>query len=166
MGYTVESIVKKTVSLSSRDIAGYISHYNESQYWIEHRRDNMSLFTCALYAGIMIGHFSAIRVLEQEAQEFLSGNCLETEFTIVTTALSESEPHFLYISSVVVRKAFQQSSIPLKLIRKAYRILLKYMKTQPKVKGVFAEAYSDEGRRMCRLFGMTNSNDNFFVRNI
>ena len=84
LGYTVDDIVEKTVALSADDISGYDSQDNESQYWLEHRRNNMSLFVCAMQGDTMLGHFSAMRVKTDEAMAFLEGKCAETEFTVVS----------------------------------------------------------------------------------
>ncbi|RXS41574.1 hypothetical protein EST55_11730 [Idiomarina sp. 29L] len=162
MGYTVDGIVEKTVALSADDISGYDSQDNESQYWLKHRRNNMSLFVCAMQGDTMLGHFSAMRVKTNEAMAFLEGKCAETEFTVVSEQDAKTTSHYVYISAVVVKKSLRNSTVALKLIRQGYRLLNQYLKETPQAKGIFAEAYSEEGRRLCELFGMNNISANFY----
>ncbi|ASG64855.1 hypothetical protein CEW91_01190 [Idiomarina piscisalsi] len=162
MGYTVDDIVEKTVALSADDISGYDSQDNESQYWLKHRRNNMSLFVCAMQGDTMLGHFSAMRVKTDEAMAFLEGKCSETEFSVVSGQDAQTAPHYVYISAVVVTKTLRNSSVAMKLIRQGYRLLNQYLKETPQAKGIFAEAYSEEGRRLCELFGMNNISANFY----
>ncbi|MGM0629552.1 MAG: hypothetical protein ACQESI_00095 [Pseudomonadota bacterium] len=162
MGYTVDDIVKKTVALSADDISGYDSQADESQYWLKHRRNNMSLFVCVMEDGIMLGHFSAMRVRANEALAFLNGKCRETEFSVISGKNAQSMPHYVYISAVVVKKSLRNSPVAMKLIRQGRRLINQYLKDNPQVKGIFAEAYSEEGRRLCDLFGMDNISANFY----
>ncbi|MBF38234.1 hypothetical protein [Idiomarina sp. UBA4520] len=162
MGNTVDDIVEKTVALSADDISGYDSQDNESQYWLKHRRNNMSLFVCAMQGDTMLGHFSAMRVKTDEAMAFLEGKRSETEFTVVSGQDAQTAPHYVYISAVVVKKTLRNSSVAMKLIRQGYRLLNQYLKETPQAKGIFAEAYSEEGRRLCELFGMNNISANFY----
>lgn len=166
LGYTVDDMVEKTVALSADDISGYDSQDNESQYWLEHRRNNMSLFVCAMQGDTMLGHFSAMRVKTDEAMAFLEGNCAETEFTVVSEKDAKTTSHYVYISAVVVKKSLRNSTVALKLIRQGYRLLNQYLKDTQQAEGIFAEAYSDEGRRLCELFGMNNISANFYRKDI
>ena len=166
LGYTVDDIVEKTVALSADDISGYDSQDNESQYWLEHRRNNMSLFVCAMQDDAMLGHFSAMRVKTDEAMAFLEGKCAETEFSVVSEKDAKTTSHYVYISAVVVKKSLRNSTVALKLIRQGYRLLNQYLKDNQQAEGIFAEAYSDEGRRLCELFGMNNMSANFYRKDI
>lgn len=162
LGYTVDDIVEKAVGLSADDISGYDSKDDESAYWLTHRRHNMSLFVCAMRDNIMLGHFSAMRVTTEEANAFLAGQCTETEFRVVSERDAETTPHYVYISAVVVRPSLRNSTIAIKLIRQGYRLLSRYLKDTKQAKGIFAEAYSEEGRRLCELFGMNNVSAHFY----
>lgn len=162
MGYTVDDIVEQAVGLSADDISGYDSKDDENAYWLAHRRHNMSLFVCAMRDNTMLGHFSAMRVKTDEAKAFLAGQCTETEFQVVSERDAETTSHYVYISAVVVRPSMRNSTIAIKLIRQGYRLLTHYLKATQQAQGLFAEAYSEEGRRLCELFGMDNVSAHFY----
>ncbi len=166
MGYSVECIVSKTVDLSECDITDYIQSRGETSYWASHRYHNMDLFVCAMSLEEVVAHISAMRVKTDEAMAFLEGKCAETEFTVVSEQDAKTTPHYVYISAVVVKKSLRNSTVALKLIRQGYRLLNQYLKDTQQAEGIFAEAYSDEGRRLCELFGMNNISANFYRKDI
>lgn len=166
MGYQIDEIVEKTISLSSDAIPGYESEEYESEYWVNHRRNSMSLYVCAMYAGVMLGHFSITPVLASEKVEFLQGLRLETEFTVMSTDKMEAESHYLYISAVAVREAFQNSSVGFRVMRTGKRLINHHLKSYPLACGYFAEAYSSLGIKLCEIFEMTNVCGNFFIREL
>ena len=163
MGYTVEEIVDKTVALSSQAIVNYDSDSNDAMYWLEHRKNSKDYFLCAMYAGIILGHFSITPVLASEAADFLRGERSETEFTVVSGADILTVRHYLYISSVAVQEMLRNSAISLHLIRQGYRMLNNHLASNPYACGYFAEAYSPAGERLCEFFSMHNINGSFFV---
>ena len=166
MGYTVDEIVKKTVSLSEDAITNYSTDKNEASYWLDHRANSPSLFKCAMYAGIILGHFSVTPVLVAEAEEFMRGERTEIQFTIVSKVDILTTKHCLYISSVVVHKLFRNTLMSTKLIRQGYRLIKYHLATNSNACGYFAEAYSPQGRKLCELFGMKNVNGNMYSKKI
>lgn len=164
MGYSVDEIVKKTVALSAEGIVDYKNESDESNYWLAHRKNSQSLYLCAMHAGIILGHFSITPVRVEEANEFLAGERKETEFTVIAQCELEMTLHYLYISAVVVRKGFRNTSVATKLIRQSYRLLIRYLASNPCAKGYFAEAYSAEGRRLCELMSMQNIGGEYFIK--
>src|SRR5690606_22651150 len=161
MGYRVEDMIHRTVSLSAGGISGYLTQDDESNYWMQHRYANMSFFVCAMYAGVLLGHFSAMRIRSDEAEQFLNKQRAETEFSVLTAEQGKSTSYFLYISAVVVRPCYRNSRVPLRLIRAGYRLLMNHLESHEQALGIVAEAYSKEGRRMCQLFKMSNVSENF-----
>lgn len=162
MGYPLAEIVEKTVSLSAAAIHGYQVQAQEQQYWMAHRRNNMTLYVSAMHAGIMLGHFSITPVLASEAAEFLQGKRAETHFTVL--AQPAVNDYYLYISAVVVRPQFRDSGVATRLIRQGHRLIMQHLAYHPLAKGYFAEAYSDEGRRLCSMLAMDNIEENFYVK--
>ena len=164
VGYTLDEIVDKGVSLSADAILGYETKEHENVYWMEHRRNSKSLYVCAMHAGIMLGHFSITPVLSAEALEFLKNERTETGFTIVPAADLEKKSHYLYISAVVIRPVFRDSVIATRIIRRGHRLVSRHLASKPFACGCFAEAYSPSGRRLCELFSMHNIEGNFFIK--
>lgn len=162
MGFTVDNIVEKTVTLSADDISGYDSQHEESHYWLAHRRNNMSLFVCAMQGDTLLGHFSAMRVNTNEAMAFLDGNLAETDFTVITETDAQRVTHYVYISAVVVKKNLRNGPVAMRLIRQGHRLLNQYLRNTQQAQGIFAEAYSEEGKRLCELFGMNNTSANYY----
>lgn len=166
MGYGVDEIVTKTVALSAEGIVDYKNESDESRYWLTHRKNSQSLYLCVMYAGILLGHFSITPVREKEADEFLMGKRKETEFTVIAQSELDTTTHYLYISAVVVRQGFRNSSVATKLIRQGYRLLNRHLAANSFAKGYFAEAYSAEGRRLCELMAMQNIGAEYFIKKI
>lgn len=162
MGYPLAEIVEKTVSLSAAAITGYQVQAQEQQYWMAHRRNNMTLYVCAMHAGIMLGHFSITPVVASEAVAFLQGKRAETQFTVL--AQPAGNDYYLYISAVVVRPQFRDSAVATRLIRQGHRLIMQHLASHPLAKGYFAEAYSDAGRRLCTMLAMDSIGDNFYVK--
>lgn len=164
LGYTFNEIINKTLAVSSDEINGYQAKTWEQEYWLEHRKNNMNLYVCVIHAGIILAHFSMTSVLSHEKEGFLQGDIDETDFTVMARGEVKEKPHYVYISAVAVRKNFQDTAVSTYLIRQGYRMLNKHLSNNPMARGYFSEAYSPEGERLCRLFGMSNLRKNYFVR--
>lgn len=162
-GCSAGAILDKALTLSADSIESYSPVSDESEYWSLHRSANKDLFYGVLAGGELVGHFSALRISSAEADLFLNKRIEETEFSVFDGSRSRNEPYFIYISAVVVKREHRASMVGFSLTRKAVREIKKLVGDSKQFMGFVAEAYSDEGRRLCEALRMQRVNDMVFA---
>lgn len=127
-------------------------------YWLDHRKANLDLYVSLRYGQFLLSHFSAMRVHSWEYAQFIAGELSEEEFSVV----NDDGPHYLYISAVATLNQQALNQPNARMIMKASKRLRHTYQHDTQCLGLFAEAYSPAGHRLCRGIGLKTIHTNVY----
>jgi hypothetical protein len=168
-GWTVQDVVASSISLSAIGISNYYPDSNELEHWTRLRSKNLGLFTGIILAGELVAQVGFIMLNADEFQQLR--NCEISEDKIRGLSSEYSGGIYLYIPSVVIKKAFQKRHLLPVLIQHLLRQLNANETLFKRVKGFIALAYTNAGEKLCEGFNLSffpqlNSDKKVFIGTI
>ena len=152
-GWQIRDIVISSVFLSDSGIANYHANNEEIDHWCRLRSKNLHLFSGAISAGELVGQVGLIKLDEQEYQQLRSGQLEEKDIQGVSDEFNG--PLYLYIPSVVLKPEWRKGTLIYKLFTHLVQQLTQQEGFAPRIKGLIALAYTDDGAALCSRFNFT-----------
>lgn len=151
-GWTVHDMVLASVELSTANIGDYDGGREDIDHWVRLREKNLPFFLGVTCCGTLVGQWALTLLTPAEYHALLAGT-LEEE-AIVGASYAGPGEYIGYISTTTLRPEFRRHRFLRSFLDQIAGLMRSQLAQGVRFSHIGANAYTDAGARLCRLFGL------------